>query len=711
MAPLDSAARKLAEQPAPPYRVAPHNIEAEQALLGAILVNNEALYRVSDFLEPQHFFEPVHQQIYDLSRSLIRTGKLASPVTLKTFLPADVDIAGLTVAQYLARLAAEATTIINAVDYGRTVYDLAIRRDLIRIGEDMVNVAFDAPVDFAPREQIEDAERRLYDLAEIGRYGGGFQKFETALTTAVDMAARAYQRDGKLSGLATGLKDLDNKMGGLQPSDLIIVAGRPGMGKTALATNIAYNVARAWRGEVRADGHIDTVNGGIVGFFSLEMSAEQLATRIIAEQSGIPSSTIRRGGINERDFEKIKDVAIELQHLPFFIDETGGLTVAQLAARARRLKRQKGMDLLVIDYIQLLQGSTRRSQENRVQEVTEITTSLKALAKELNLPIMALSQLSRQVENRDDKRPQLSDLRELGSIEQDADVVMFVFREEYYLSNKEPRPGSDEHIKWQTEMDRRPRQGRGHHRQAAPWSDRHRQPAVRRGGDPLRQPRARDQLPTGFRSHPSDAEGQASPLPAQLLRSNADPGEVEPAIAVRQRSDPVPKPSRQRAVRALATIQEVHMCSLRVLCAAIAGAVPADRVGGVRGQLAQPGDPGDQPVHRRQRQRHRRAHRARPGLEADQPVDHDREPAGRRRDDRRRHGRQGRAGRLYDLDAFILVQRRAGAAQEPALRHVPGFRAGDPVRNPAERAGERAFEGFQDASPTSSPPPRRDREH
>jgi replicative DNA helicase len=371
---------------------------------------------------------------------------------LKTFLPADLDIAGLTLAQYLARLAAEATTIINAVDYGRTVYDLAIRRDLIQIGEEMVNIAFDAPVDFAPRDQIEDAERRLYDLAETGRYGGGFQKFETALTTAVDMAARAYQRDGKLSGLATGLTDLDTKMGGLQSSDLIIIAGRPGMGKTALATNIAYNVARAWRGEVRADGHIDTVNGGIVGFFSLEMSAEQLATRIIAEQTGVPSSTIRRGGINELDFEKIKDVAIELQHLPCFIDETGGLTVAQLAARARRLKRQKGLDLVVIDYIQLLQGSTRRALENRVQEVTEITTSLKALAKELNVPVLALSQLSRQVENRDDKRPQLSDLRESGSIEQDADVVMFVFREEYYLSTKEPRPGSDEYTKWQVEM-------------------------------------------------------------------------------------------------------------------------------------------------------------------------------------------------------------------------------------------------------------------
>jgi replicative DNA helicase len=453
MSPFDSTARKQAPEPASAYRMAPHNIEAEQALLGAILVNNEALYRVSDFLEPFHFFEPIHQQIYDHARSLVRTGKLASPITLKTFLPADIDIAGLTVPQYLARLAAEATTIINAADYGRAIYDLAIRRDLIGIGEDMVNVAFDAPVDFAPRDQIEDAERRLYELAEIGRYGGGFQKFESALTTALEMAAHAYQRDGKLSGLATELKDLDSKLGGLQKSDLVIIAGRPGMGKTALATNIAYNIARSWRGEVRPDGHIETANGGIVGFFSLEMSAEQLATRIIAEQTGIPSSTIRRGGIDQRGFDKLKDVTVELQHLPLFIDETGGLSIAQLAARARRLKRQKGLDLLVIDYIQLLQGSTRRSQENRVQEVTEITTNLKALAKELNVPIVALSQLSRQVENRDDKRPQLSDLRESGSIEQDADVVMFVFREEYYLSNKEPRPGTDEHIKWQTEMD------------------------------------------------------------------------------------------------------------------------------------------------------------------------------------------------------------------------------------------------------------------
>ena len=453
MAQADSTARKAPAEMAPLYRTAPHNIEAEQALLGAILVNNEAFYRVSDFLEPRHFFEPVHQNIYEITGSLIRVGKIANPVTLKTFLPADVDIAGLTVNQYLARLAAEATTVINAEDYGRTIYDVSIRRSLIVIGEEMVNVAFDAPVDFAPREQIEDVERRLYELAETGKYDGGFQRFASALTTAVDMAARAYQRDGRLSGLATGLHDLDRMMGGLQASDLVIVAGRPGMGKTSLATNVAYNIAHAWRGDVRPDGHIETINGGIVGFFSLEMSAEQLATRIISEQTEIASYRIRRGEIEPGDFDRLATAAREMETIPLYIDETGGLSIAQLAARARRLKRQRGLDLLVIDYIQLLQGSTRRAAEGRVQEVTEITTGLKALAKELNVPILACSQLSRQVESRDDKRPQLSDLRESGSIEQDADVVLFVFREEYYLKNKEPRAGTDEHFKWQTDME------------------------------------------------------------------------------------------------------------------------------------------------------------------------------------------------------------------------------------------------------------------
>jgi replicative DNA helicase len=450
---VESTARKQPAESALLFRSAPHNIEVEQALLGAILVNNEAFYRVSDFLEPEHFFEPLHQKVYKDIGSLVRAGKAATPITLKTFLPTDLDIAGLNGSQYLARLATEATTVINAGDYGRTIYDLSLRRALIGIGEAMVNVAYDAQIELGPQAQIEDAERRLFELAETGRYDGGFQRFAQALTAAVENAARAYERDGKLSGLATGLRDLDRMMGGLQPSDLIVLAGRPGMGKSSLATNIGYNIARAWRGEVRPDGHITSVNGGIVGMFSLEMSAEQLATRIIAERSEIPSSRIRRGEIESGDFDRLAEAAREMESIPFYIDETGGLSIAQLAARARRLKRQKGLDLIIVDYIQLLQGSSRKAAEGRVQEVTEITTTLKALAKELNVPIVALSQLSRQVENREDKRPQLSDLRESGSIEQDADVVMFVFREEYYLHNREPRPGTEEHFKWQTEMD------------------------------------------------------------------------------------------------------------------------------------------------------------------------------------------------------------------------------------------------------------------
>jgi replicative DNA helicase len=433
------------------YRVAPNNIDAEQALLGAILVNNDAYYRVSDFLEAGHFMEDLHRRIYEVATSLIKAGKVATPITLKTFL-GDQDLGGVTIPQYLARLAAEATTVINAEDYGRTIYDLAVRRNLISIGEDLVNTAYDSPVDSSPREQIEEAERRLYELAETGRYDGGFQRFTEALTGAIDMAAAAFKREGKLSGISSGLSDMDRMMGGLQPSDLVILAGRPAMGKTSLATNIAFNVARAYEAERQPDGSMKTVNGGIVGFFSLEMSSEQLATRIIAEQAGVPSYKIRRGDISEADFYKITEVAREMQTVPFYIDQTGGISIAQLAARARRLKRQRGLDLLVVDYLQLLSASAKKG-ENRVQELTEITTGLKALAKELSVPIVALSQLSRQVESRDDKRPQLSDLRESGSIEQDADVVMFVYREEYYLKNKEPKPGTEEYFKWQAEMD------------------------------------------------------------------------------------------------------------------------------------------------------------------------------------------------------------------------------------------------------------------
>jgi replicative DNA helicase len=433
------------------YRMAPHNIEAEQALLGAILVNNDAYYQVSDFLKPEHFQEAIHKHIYKIASDMVRAAKRATPVTIKTFLPAEEKIGDMTVAQYLARLAAEATTIINAKDYGRSIYDLATRRALINIGEDMVNIAYDAPVDMPPSGQIEDAERRLFELAETGSYNGGFQEFSVAINEAIDLAAAAFQREGGLSGISTGIHELDRRMGGLQKSDLIIVAGRPGMGKTSLATNIAFNIAHNYRGDVDPDGAPKALDGGVVGFFSLEMSADQLATRIISEQAEVSSSKIRRGEITEADFEKLSFCAQEMQKIPLFIDETGGISISQLAARARRLKRQRGLDVMVIDYIQLMQGSARHSG-NRVQEVTEITTGLKALAKELDVPIIALSQLSRQVESRDDKRPQLSDLRESGSIEQDADVVLFVYREEYYIQNREPKEGTEEYLKWEGDL-------------------------------------------------------------------------------------------------------------------------------------------------------------------------------------------------------------------------------------------------------------------
>ena len=445
--------RRLHPEDEKSFRLAPQNVEAEQALLGAILVNNEAFYRVSDFLVGEHFYEPIHRDIYEVISKIIRAGKTATPVTVKTFLP-DNLIADVTMPQYLARLAAEATTIINAADYGQTVYDLAIRRKLIEIGEGMVSTAYDSDVEETAPRQIEEAEKQLFELAEKGRYDGGFQPFNAATTAAIQMAAEAFKRDGSLSGLATGLHDLDRQMGGLQKSDLIIIAGRPGMAKTSLATNIGLHVAKAWKGEVTPDGHRRTVDGGIVGFFNLEMSAEQLATRILSSEAEISSADIRRGNIHESQFTRLVEASNLIAQVPLYIDDTGGLSVAQLAARARRLKRQKGLDLLIIDYIQLLSGSSRKASENRVQELTEITTTLKALAKELEVPVIALSQLSRQVESRDDKRPQLSDLRESGSIEQDADVVLFIYRDEYYLKNKEPKEGTPEHLAWMGEMEK-----------------------------------------------------------------------------------------------------------------------------------------------------------------------------------------------------------------------------------------------------------------
>jgi replicative DNA helicase len=454
-----SQTRRAPAAPAPEaedtqvFRAAPHNIEAEQALLGAILVNNEAQDRVSSFLRAEHFYDPLHASIFETLGKLIASGKQATPITLRTFFETAEPIdQNLTVPQYLGRLAANATTIINAVEYARTIYDLAIRRQLILIGEDLVNVAYDSPVDNPPDAQIQDAETRLFSLAESGKYGQGFLTFEKALTTAIEVANNAYQRQGGLSGVSTGLRDLDSKMGGLQSSDLIILAGRPSMGKTSLATNIAFNIAKAHRNEQLADGTTRTTDGGVVGFFSLEMSAEQLATRILAEQAEISSEKIRRGQITDEEFKRLVLASQDMARCPLYIDQTGGISIAQLAARARKLKRQKGLDVLVIDYLQLLTGSAKRSSEGRVQEVSEITTGLKALAKELHVPVIALSQLSRQVENREDKRPQLSDLRESGSIEQDADVVMFVFREEYYVERTKPSEGTAQFQEWMAKM-------------------------------------------------------------------------------------------------------------------------------------------------------------------------------------------------------------------------------------------------------------------
>jgi replicative DNA helicase len=455
--------RQSAETPASadardalPFRAAPHNLEAEQALLGAILVNNEAHDRVSSFLEAHHFYDPLHQQIFETLSKLIASGKQATPITLRTFFETAEPIdATTTVPVYLGKLAVNATTIINARDYGRTIHDLYTRRQLIVIGEDVVNNAFDSTIDLPPKAQIEDAETRLFSLAETDKYGQGFLAFNNALTTAIEMAGNAYKRDGHLSGIATRFTGLDAKMGGLQSSDLIVLAGRPSMGKTALATNIAFNVARAraqsMKGAADMTPEDPSHDGAVVGFFSLEMSAEQLATRILSEQAGIPSEKIRRGMIDEPEFKRLVEVSQEMAAIPLFIDQTGGLSIAQLSARARKLKRQQGLGLLIVDYLQLMTGTSNKS-DNRVQEVSQITTGLKALAKELNIPIIALSQLSRAVENREDKRPQLADLRESGSIEQDADIVMFVFREEYYLERLKPQEGTIEFQDWMAKM-------------------------------------------------------------------------------------------------------------------------------------------------------------------------------------------------------------------------------------------------------------------
>ncbi|MDH3702042.1 MAG: replicative DNA helicase [Alphaproteobacteria bacterium] len=427
----------------PIHRSPPHNTEIEAALLGAILTNNRAYDRIGDFLRAEHFFEPVHGRIYAAAEKLIEQGQVASPLTLKYFFEKDEALADVGGGQYLFDVAASVVTVINAADYGKTIHDLHLRRQLILLGEDMVNDAYEPDIETPANEQIEVSEQKLYDLANTGELERTVVGLGDAVKMAVDSAEEAFRRDSHIIGITTGLKDLDHKLGGLHSSDLLILAGRPSMGKTALATNIAFNAASAFKQTTDEDGRTHT-DGGHVLFFSLEMSAEQLAARILSEQAEISSDAIRRGDITGEDFDRLVVASQKLSALPLYIDDTPALTISGLRTRARRLKRQQKLHLIVVDYLQLLQGAPGKRSENRVQEISEITRGLKTLAKELEVPVLALSQLSRQVENREDKRPQLSDLRESGSIEQDSDVVMFIFREEYYLEKAQPLHGLEE---------------------------------------------------------------------------------------------------------------------------------------------------------------------------------------------------------------------------------------------------------------------------
>ncbi len=429
----------------------PHNRAAEAAVLGAILFDNNQFQRVGDILRPSDFYDPAHAEVFDVSQSMIQQGRVADGVTLQEYFERADKLSEIGGAAYLVTLLDSAVFGPEVSDYARMIRDLAIRRELIDIAADLQSRALHPDQGEDGGRQIEYAERQLFDLAERGSTGRGFESFADALKDAIQMAEAAYKRDGHIAGVATALDDLDHKLGGLHPSDLVILAGRPSMGKTSLATNIAFNAAAACRREVQEDGSKKTVNGAVVGFFSLEMSKAQLAMRIIAERSGIMSHRIRQGDLEKDEFDRIVTAAEELERLPLYIDDQGGLSISQLAARARRLHRSVGLDLLIIDYLQLLSGSSGKGNENRVQELTQITTGLKALAKDLNVPILALSQLSRAVEQREDKRPQLSDLRESGSIEQDADVVMFVYRESYYLERTEPSTDpndQDSSAKW-----------------------------------------------------------------------------------------------------------------------------------------------------------------------------------------------------------------------------------------------------------------------
>ncbi|QBF31397.1 replicative DNA helicase [Thalassococcus sp. S3] len=431
----------------------PHSIEAEQQLLGAILTNNDVYDRIASIIRAEHFYDPVHARIYDIAASRIHKNALASPVTLKAFMEDDEGLKELGGPAYLARLAGAAISAFAVRDYAQMIYDLAVRRELIGLGRDISARAAKVEVDSEPREQIVEAEQKLYKLSEQGQTESGFQSFLKAVTDAVNVANAAYQRDGGLAGVSTGLIDMDKKLGGLHRSDLLILAGRPSMGKTSLATNIAFNIAKAYRRGALPDGSEGAVDGGVVGFYSLEMSAEQLAARVLSEASEVPSEQIRRGDMTEGEFRRFVEAAKTLEACPLYIDDTPALPISQLAARARRLKRTHGLDVLIVDYLQLVRPAS--AKDSRVNEVSEITQGLKAIAKELDIPVIALSQLSRQVESRDDKRPQLSDLRESGSIEQDADVVMFVFREEYYAEREKPSDDKlEEMAVWQDRMEK-----------------------------------------------------------------------------------------------------------------------------------------------------------------------------------------------------------------------------------------------------------------
>ena len=423
------------------FKELPNNIEAEQAVIGSILISNDIFDDVSIIIDNKKFYDPVHQKIFAAIENLISKGMLANPITLKNYFENDNSLAELEGHEYLVKLTKFSTTIRQAIEYSKIVYDMHIRRELIKISETMTENASNKILDLPGNKIIEDSERLLFDLAEKGSLNTSFIKFDQALNYTIEMASNAYKNEEGIVGVPTGLTDLDDRLGGMHNSDLLIIAGRPSMGKTALATNIAFHAAK----KLQEKGTKSSI-----AFFSLEMSSEQLSTRILAEQSRIKSNDIRRGRISEEQFDKFIETSKNISELPLYIDETPAISIAAMSNRARRIKRLHGLDLVVVDYIQLMSAANTR--DGRVQEISEITKGLKALAKELSVPVLALSQLSRAVEHRDIKKPQLSDLRESGSIEQDADVVMFVYREAYYLEKLEPRPATVEHADWQAKM-------------------------------------------------------------------------------------------------------------------------------------------------------------------------------------------------------------------------------------------------------------------